>query len=291
MEKYSKNSYGGKLGYVITHTKGESAAESTVGYPHRTSEYMLYYFRKGSGTIKIEGRQYEIEQGDMIMLNPTELFCCTVDGNCFHERIVLHVNETILKNFTIDCDSLFRTFHKRQKGIGNKISARTVIKNEIDSELVKLLQLSKEPDEGKNILCVCKVVEILAKLSDVMTPFSANSNEKVLTNPLVNKVINYLNEHFEEDLSIAYIAEKFSIDKSYLSHLFKKCVGISLWSYVIFRRIYRFNDLVRENHSIEENCYKVGFQNYSNFYRLYKKYMKMTPMQFKKLSKEDAVKI
>lgn len=285
MEKYSKSSYSG-LGYVITHTAGEAAAESTLGYPHRTSEFMIYYFVQGSGNIKIEGRQYEIEQGDIIMLNPTELFYCSVNNDSFHERIVLHVNETILKNFTFDCNFLFLPFYKRQKGIENKISAQVVQKNEIDTELMRLLELSKETDEKRSLICVCKVVDILSKLSDVMAPACENSGDKVRTNPLINKVINYLNEHFEENLSIAHIAECFNIDKSYLSHLFKECVGISLWNYVIFRRIYRFNDLIRENHTIEDSCYKVGFQNYSNFFRLYKKYMKMTPMQFKKQIKK-----
>lgn len=282
MEKYSKSSYRGNLGYIITHTKGFFAADSTIGYPHRTSEYMIYYFVEGSGNIKIEGRQYDIEKGDVIMLNPSELFYCSVDNDIFHERIVLHVNETILKNFNCSGASLFYPFYKRKKGVGNKISAKTVREQKIDVEFMKLQELSEREGEGVQLLCVCKTVEVLAKLGEAITPVSENSGEKALTHPLVNDVLVYLNANFKEELTIERVARVFSIDKSYLSHLFKEYVGISLWNYVIFRRIYLFNELIRENHSIEQTCYKAGFQNYSNFFRLYKKYMKMTPMQFKK---------
>jgi len=72
------------------------------------------------------------------------------------------------------------------------------------------------------------------------------------------------------------------MNSSYLSHLFKDRVGMSLWNYVILRRLHRFNDLLQNGCSIEQACYEVGFQNYANFFRLYKKHMGLTPTQYKK---------
>ena len=77
------------------------------------------------------------------------------------------------------------------------------------------------------------------------------------------------------------IAKQFYADKYYISHLFKEQVGVTLWNYVIFRRLTAFNDLIRANTPIEDACFRVGFQNYSNFFRLYKKHMQMTPREFK----------
>ena len=99
---------------------------------------------------------------------------------------------------------------------------------------------------------------------------------------LIDEILVYINQHYKGDISITVIAEKFGIHKSYLSHLFTQNVGMSLWNYVILRRINAFNDLLRKGLSIEEAAYQVGFQNYSNFFRLYKKHTGMTPMQFKK---------
>ena len=108
------------------------------------------------------------------------------------------------------------------------------------------------------------------------------SDTKMQDNPIVNRVLEYLNGHLYEDINLDQIAETFSVAPSYLSHLFKKQTGFSLWNYVIYRRIYQFNELVKNHCPLEEASRQVGFHNYSNFYRLYKKYMNMTPMQFKK---------
>ncbi|MBO5069336.1 MAG: helix-turn-helix transcriptional regulator [Roseburia sp.] len=54
-----------------------------------------------------------------------------------------------------------------------------------------------------------------------------------------------------------------------------------MWEYLIRRRLVAFNQLVSQNYSLEQASYQVGFHNYPNFYRLYKKYMGFTPAQYK----------
>jgi len=129
----------------------------------------------------------------------------------------------------------------------------------------------------------CKIAELLSAMGELS--HTEQKENQVPLNPIVESVLEYLNIHFKEDLSITAVAEKFNIDESYLSHLFKEHTGVSLWTYVIYRRIQTFNKLILNGGSAEENCYKVGFRNYSNFFRLYKKHMGISPSQFKKETK------
>ena len=92
---------------------------------------------------------------------------------------------------------------------------------------------------------------------------------------------DYINKHYNEDITLEKLAEKFHFSKYYISHLFKDYAGVSPYDYLIIRRLYNFNDLVRGKTSISEACFLVGFNNYSNFFRLYKKHFKITPQQFK----------
>ena len=283
-QNFQKLCYDNHPGYRLHHTTGVCAKDSTLPYTHYNIQFMLIYFLHGTGSIKIEGRHYDIAEGDIIILNPTELFCCTVDAQAYHERIVLYVNEAILRNFPYECNDLFMPFYQRKKGIGNRIPAEIAANHNLGNDLVKLLHLAKAPDTTSAILSICKVIELLANLNRIVIPLyinTLNNRECSNENPMINNVLNYINLHFTEDVTIADIAAQFNIDQSYLSHLFKEHVGMPLWNYVILRRIYLFNDLIRVSHSIEETCYQAGFQNYSNFFRLYKKYMKMTPLQFK----------
>ncbi|MBR5156884.1 MAG: helix-turn-helix transcriptional regulator [Clostridia bacterium] len=280
--EFNKIVYDSSFGYIITHTEGMSAENSTLDYPHSTANFIIYYFIHGTGNIKIEGRHYDINEGDIVILDPSEVFHCTVDSNKLHERIVLHLNETLLKNFPCDCTSLFMPFYKKEKGINNHLSAATVKKYGLDKALENMLYLVKSEDSISSVLVICKIIEFLAQLNKIFSTAQSKDSEHTKVNPLINMVLDYLNKNFTKDFNITDIALKFNIDKSYLSHLFKEQVGISVWSYVIFRRIYLFNNLIKQGKSIEETSRQVGFKNYSNFFRLYKKHMQMTPMQFKK---------
>ena len=62
-------------------------------------------------------------------------------------------------------------------------------------------------------------------------------------------------------------------------------IAIVLVWCMVYRRIQVFNTMLLQGGTAEENCYKVGFQNYSNFYRLYKKHMGISPSQLKKETK------
>ena len=120
------------------------------------------------------------------------------------------------------------------------------------------------------------------KIRNIILKSLAEEKTKAVDNKIVNNVIAYINQNFQYEISLEEIAKEFYVDKFYISRLFKEYVGVTVWNYVIFRRISAFNDLIRVNTPIEEAYLRVGFLNYSNFFRLYKKHMNMTPSEYKK---------
>ena len=279
---YKKILYDNNPGFRLHHTKGQFASESTTGYLHYDVELSFIYFIHGIGEIKIEGKKYTIEDGDLVLLKPTELYHCIVKDGTYHERLVLYFNGSLLGNFSETHANFLEPFYKRQSGYGNKISSSVIKEHGIDMEIEELLKIMKNQNDINQILSVCKLIEILAKLRTVISCELSQSSFQVRENPLINDIIAYINQNFSRDISLDDISKMFYRDKYYISHLFKEEVGVTLWNYVIFRRLTAFNDLIRTNMSIEEACFRVGFQNYSNFYKLYKKHMQMTPVQFKK---------
>ncbi len=282
LKDFNKIAYNSELGYTINHTTGFSAEGSTLSYLHQTPHYMLYYFIHGSGKIKIEGKNYTINDGDIIILNPAEMFCCSVDANKFHERIVLHFNENILTGFPQDCSALINPFINREKGTLNHISSETAKKYSLDILMQRLLFTIQNDKPAKEILALCKIIEVLDVLWGIFENKDSLNTARLTENPFVNKILEFLNAHFTEEINIEVIARNFNIDKSYLSHLFKEYVGTSVWNYVIFRRISCFNEIISKGMGIEEASQIVGFNNYSNFFRLYKKHTGITPMEYKK---------
>ncbi len=280
--EFDRIRYNHNLGYRVLHITGMNAGETALPFLHHCFNYMLMYFKEGSGRIRIEGNRYNLDAGDLIILNPSELFQITVDDGIFHERVTINLSEAMFAFFSSDQSSLFVPFFKRKKGMGNRTPAELIKKHGIDNHIESILKHLQSSDSSSPILAFCKIVEMLACIKESVSSDLLKESGQILSNPLIEDVLKYLNSHFKEDINISDIAQKLNINKSYLSHLFKEHVGMGLCTYVTFRRIQLFNTLIKENDSIEDTCYEVGFQNYSNFFRLYKKYMKMTPSQFKR---------
>ena len=286
-QEYNEVYYDTNYGYCLYHLRATHGGKSTAKYMHYEHKLLIVFFIHGTGNIKIEGRQYDIDEGDMVIVNPNELFQLNVDDDKFHERIILSADETLMNSFPIKDDSVFNLFYKRQKGVGNHIPAKIVDAHNIGYDLTNILDLAKSSDSINSVLSICRIVEFLIKLGRNIIPLCSDVDSSTHENRLINDVIKHIKSHLKEDIDINNIAAKFNVGKSYLSHLFKEQVGISIWNYVILRRIYLFNYLIKNSSSVEETCFKAGFKNYSNFFRLYKKHMNMTPTEFKKqLSKQ-----
>lgn len=281
-QNFKKVFYNNRPGYSLTHTCGHSAGGSTLNHPHFCPDYMLFYFIHGTGNIKIEGKHYEFHPGDLIITNPSELFHCTIDPNVYHERIVLHISDSFLSNFPYDPKPLFRIFQDRSKGIGNQIPANIVKSNQLDFLFTQILQLLQNNTPETDIEAICKIGILLSTLNRFTKHPPVPNTAMQQSDPIIEQVLDYLNAHFTEQISIATVADVFNINESYLSHLFKEHTGMSLWNYVILRRLHKFNSQIKNDLSVEEACYRVGFQNYSNFFRLYKKYMGISPLAYKK---------
>ncbi len=281
-DNYEKELYDDISGFRLHHTMGKFAGKSTTQYLHYDVELSFIYFIKGIGEIKIEGKKYDIQDGDLILLKPSELYHCVVKDGKYHERLVLYFNSNLLQNFGAAGTDFFEPFYRRKNGFDNKISKTQIEEAKIDVALLELLELVKKSNKVDKLVAVCKTVEILAKLRTIIFENLSEKNFEINDNNLISKVIAYINQNFNHDISLEEISKEFYIDKFYISRMFKEQVGVTIWNYVIFRRLSAFNDLIRANTSIEDAYMRVGFQNYSNFFRLYKKHMNMTPSQYKK---------
>jgi AraC family transcriptional regulator len=94
------------------------------------------------------------------------------------------------------------------------------------------------------------------------------------------KVIDYINAHLEQDLSLTELATIVQISPHYFSHLFKQSMGISAHQYVIRCRVERAKNLLLQgNLSLAEVAYKVGFANQSHLNRHFKRLLGVTPKQ------------
>ncbi|MBQ8906963.1 MAG: helix-turn-helix transcriptional regulator [Clostridia bacterium] len=265
--------------------RGINAVQSALW--HYDVAPAISYFKEGEGDMKIEGRGYRVTRGDAVLTSTDEIHYFSAEDSTYIERITLYVNVKTLRQFPFMGEGLFSCFTQRKRGEGNLLPAALLEKKGIHTLFEQLLALAKREDEAADALCFCKTVELLAALegaSDAaVLPQDAIGHE----NKTVARVIRYIGEHFKEPLSCEEIAARFFISRYHLEHIFKEFAGISLWDYVIFRRLIYFHELCEEEGlSVTDAARAAGFQNYSNFYRLYKKHTGKTPLAYKRERKK-----
>lgn len=100
---------------------------------------------------------------------------------------------------------------------------------------------------------------------------------------IVEQGIHLLKERFNENLSLETICEEISVSKNYFSYLFKREVGISVWTYLTELRLEKAKKLLKETKLKNyEISFQVGYENPSYFSMLFKNYETMTPSEYRK---------
>ncbi|OBZ19494.1 hypothetical protein A8L34_08335 [Bacillus sp. FJAT-27264] len=95
----------------------------------------------------------------------------------------------------------------------------------------------------------------------------------------------YLDKHYREPIMFQEIADTFGISGGQLTRLFKKKEGMSLQEYLIQRRIEAAcHDLKHTEATIKEIATGSGFADEKNLFRMFKKYYKMTPSDYRKIN-------
>ncbi|MGN8647640.1 bifunctional transcriptional activator/DNA repair enzyme AdaA [Gracilibacillus sp. HCP3S3_G5_1] len=100
---------------------------------------------------------------------------------------------------------------------------------------------------------------------------------------IVDVAINYLNQHYQEKLTLNVIAFQIGVSPYYLSRIFKEKLGISPLKYLEAIRIYKAQQLLLHTaHNSTEICFQVGYKNFSSFYRHFNKKYGCSPSQYRK---------
>ena len=107
--------------------------------------------------------------------------------------------------------------------------------------------------------------------------------EKINVPDIISEVKKYIDEHFDANVSIKQIAERFHISPSNLAHKFKENTNVSFQRYINFRRFTKAKEMLQETTlSISEIAYACGFGSISQFNRNFRSASGISPSEYRK---------
>jgi AraC-like DNA-binding protein len=249
---------------------------------HFQDQFEIYYYISGDVNYFIEKNVYQLKHGDLFVVNSSEIHKATFRSGDAYERIVIlfdpeliHSLETRGSLHLLDC------FINRPKGEQNKINPNKHQREDIMSIFSRFDLANLAMDESADYLRLAYLIELLVLINQAVQHGHTADHNQLLPMKLA-PIIDFINSNLDCNLSLETLAEKFFINKYYLSGLFKKNTGLNIHEYIIIKRISKAKGLLCENLSISEVCQQSGFGDYSHFIRAFKQYVGISPGQYKR---------
>ena len=124
--------------------------------------------------------------------------------------------------------------------------------------------------------------ELLDALYDLLPRILFDRAIRIVHDPLISEIVNFIDGHLQESLSIERLCAKFYISKNHLYEAFRINLGNTVTGYINEHRIFLAKDLLRQSDKpMSEIAEQIGINNYTYFFKLFKKLTGITPTEYR----------
>lgn len=255
-------------------------------YPiHNHAEFELNFTENAAGVRRVVGDSAEvIGDYDLVLITGKELEHVWEQNECNSKEIreitIQFSSDLFLENFLNknQFGSIRIMLEKAQKGLSFPMKAIFKVYSLLDTLA----------SEQQGFYAVIKFLTILYELSlynDKARTLSSSSFAKIDVHSdsrRVQKVQEYINGHYQEEIRLNQLADMVGMTSVSFSRFFKLRTGKNLSDYIIDIRLgFASRMLVDSTMSVAEICYQCGFNNLSNFNRIFKRKKQCAPKEFR----------
>ena len=243
---------------------------------HENLEFL--WLREGNLTAIVQADTYELEPGDLLVINSGELHMTRFSGPHSHcPYVLIQLSHQRLMDYFPGKDGLrFCTLLRREEIEGNSALHRS---------LAAMQQLFEGNEDGYQLLFQARFCEFLHALYKGYSTTAIRRAENATTRDLnrVMDTVAWVQGHFREQLSLEDAAEHLNISKEYFCRIFKKYTGQTFLDYLCMIRTTRlYEQLQSSDLSIPELMEQNGLTNYKTFLRTFRCLYGTTPQKVRR---------
>lgn len=258
-------------------------------FPHSHSYLQLWYVKHGSCIHWIDGKEYNLQKGDIFVLPPdvphrvisedassTELFGCEFmeEFICGENRKESIFYREYIQPFLVPVDEI-RPF----------VSLDGVVIKEVEAIFEDMV---KEYDAKEPMFELGMRASFLKLLSIILRIYERDKSGSYINvlskhKKAINEALDFMNEHYEEKIYLSDVCRLMLMSPTYFSNVFKQITGKTFTEQLNSIRIQKAKDLLMDHSkTVGRIASEVGFTDSAYFDRVFKKEVGVSPGKFRK---------
>ena len=262
-------------------------------YPlHSHVEYELNYIENAPGVKRVVGDSIEIIGNyDLTLITGEDLEHVWEQHECESKNIreitIQFSSDLFFDNFIHknQFDSIRRMLERAKKGISFPMEGIMKVFPMLDT-------LASEKEGFYSVIKFLSILYELSLIENTQT-LASSSFAKIddsSDSRRVRKIYEYINEHYTDQITLDELANLIGMTPAALSRFFKLRSGRTISDYIIDIRLGNATRLlVNTTNSVSEICYECGFNNLSNFNRIFKRKKECSPTEFRENFKKTKI--
>ena len=230
---------------IIPIFSGHEVCEKNHKYgPHIRDYYLLHFCLNGTGVLIDKFGNHTIRQGELFIIRPGETTTYLADGNTPWEYSWVAFGGELADLFNTD---------------------RSVYPFPIEIGLsLREFSIDRETNPAIFLSLIYKLIYYLF-------------NEKKENSSIPEKIRQYIDFNYMENISVLTISNYFGYERSYLYRIFKNHLGVGIKEYIIKTRMEHAQILLKQGYSVNKTSLAVGYKDPTNFSKAYKKHFGESP--------------
>lgn len=245
---------------------------------HYHPEYELTYIIRGNGYRLVGDSHLPFEDGDLVLLgsNLPHTWVGKADNDAEFEAIVIQFSKFFIELFLNlgEATNLKKLIEKSANGL-----SFSGLNSEVKTKLMELVLIN-------GLDRIAKLLSILELLTEADFDQLSSKNFQFVLNKegelRINKVCLYIQNHFNEKITLKQMADLLYLSESNFCKFFKKATGKTYSNYLNEIRINEIcHLLLQSDRSINAIAFENGFETLSYFNRVFLKKKGVTPKEFR----------
>lgn len=251
---------------------------------HWHPEVELTLILSGEMEYLINDKSYIVTAGDGLFGNSNSLHSghmrngaqCSYLSITFHPRFLYGYENSILQTKYVS----FIT--------SNESWSSYLLKSDVDwqkkilDNMRAIYAFSQEPPADFELRVHMMLMDIWSRLYQHFSAQPEKEGKSIHHLQRLRDIISYIQEHYNEKITLDDVAKSASICQSECCRFFKKHMNMTIFDYILYLRIQNSLPLLATAESITDVSTAVGFTSSSYYSQIFKRYMGCSPLEYKK---------